>query len=246
MASRLTVVVSQSLSRDAASADLEETLVAELMMTTGLDATMVGPLERIQTDDTDFLCVSSFQHSFVIASWLSPEDLQSHWQRLGLDGSVVPLTLDGSTSSSGDGRIAPSTGSKRIYHVRLQSDSKIASILPRLQQLLADRQVKTVEIDLLSSNVSGMRAKAGEPVKASAPQPVAEPSRSEGQESSPERLQSKEGDVSHATEGVDARSRTHHDAASGVASSSSQQPSENEDEFQHLDQLVDDLDELDL
>ncbi len=42
MAPRLAVVVSQSPTRDTRTADIEESIVAELIMVGGLDATLIG------------------------------------------------------------------------------------------------------------------------------------------------------------------------------------------------------------
>ena len=91
MSARLTIIISQSSVRAGMAADLEETMVAELMMTPGFDATMIGPLESVEKDGTDFLCLSSFNHSLVLLTWLPLEQAQQNWERLGLDGQVIPI-----------------------------------------------------------------------------------------------------------------------------------------------------------
>ena len=68
MAPRLAVVVSQAPMRDARTADIEESIVAELIMVGGLDATLVGPLERIQPDSTDRLCLGGFTQDLALLS----------------------------------------------------------------------------------------------------------------------------------------------------------------------------------
>ncbi|MEZ6074932.1 MAG: hypothetical protein R3C56_04410 [Pirellulaceae bacterium] len=58
MAARLTVVISQSSIRHSQATDAEERLLSELMMTAGLDATLIGALDNVQIDSTDYLCLS--------------------------------------------------------------------------------------------------------------------------------------------------------------------------------------------
>lgn len=140
MAARLTVVVSQTANRSPAMTDLEETLVAELIMTPGMDATMVGPLERVQPEDTDFLCVSSFNYSFVLLSWLDTEVVSAHWQRLGLGGDVVALENEESVSGS--------DAAKKILHWQMTETSQVAKIVAELKELLDARQTKVVPLSI--------------------------------------------------------------------------------------------------
>lgn len=204
MATRLTVVVSQSAQRDDHSADLEESLAAELMMSPGLDTTVVGPLERVQTDDTDFLCISSFNHSIALASWLSASDVQQHWSRLGLVGQIVSLdTLQ---------NLEPSTAPK-VYHLQLHAGSNIAASLTVIRKILADRSVKTVGLALPGSKTpsAAIRAQPAEPTF------TAKPKASPPATSAAKPL---------------TNSRPHTDA--------------DDEDYDHLDRLVDDFESLDL
>lgn len=141
MAARLTVVVSQSSARDSQAAELEENLVAELMMTDGLDATMVGPLESVDPSDTDFLCISSFNHSFVVASWLPLSEMQSHWQRLNLVGNVTDI----------ENPLPVAADVRRIYHVHLNANLDSNQLIPRLRQIVRDRNTSTIGIGSLTT-----------------------------------------------------------------------------------------------
>lgn len=151
MASRLTVIVSQTSVRDGRSVDLEETLVAELMMTPGLDATLIGPIETIQVDSTDFLCLSTFNHNFGFVSWLDEATVASHWNRLGLTGTVA---RPGSLSTDQAAHLPK----PRVYHFQIQATGPSRggpsekgpseTILNQIQQLQRERAVKTVGIGL--------------------------------------------------------------------------------------------------
>lgn len=152
MAPRLTVIVSQSATRDGRAVDTEETLVAQLMMTPGLDATLIGALETIQADSTDFLCLSSFQHNFALVSWLDEASVVEHWQRLDLAGSV-----------SRPGAINGHSRKPHIYYLQLTHATTVIDVLGQLEQLQRERSVKTVAIQL-----------AGPPNQAKPVSPVAE------------------------------------------------------------------------
>ncbi len=141
MASRLTVIVSQSSSRDSQQADLEETLIAELMMAPGLDATLIGPLESIRADSTDLLCLKSFNHTVSLVSWLDAQSVAEHWSRLGLPGSLVFQRDQLDNGSSGQ-------SSLRVHSFQIRIQDGHQAILEQLRQLQKDRAVRTVTISL--------------------------------------------------------------------------------------------------
>lgn len=200
MAARLTVVVSQSAMRDSHASDLEETLVAELMMTSGLDATMIGPLEHVHPDDTDFICLNSFNHSFALVSWLPREHVAEHWNRLALEGEVVGLADQPSGT----------TGHKVLY-LQLSPSAQLPSIVAQLKELLQQRNVKTVSIQLTSPRAAASPMASAAATALTASKPADHPK--------PEDLTV----ASHHSNDDDA-----------------------EEEWQHLDQLVEDFDQLDL
>lgn len=133
MAKRLTVIISQSSMRHSQAADAEERLLTELMMAAGMDATLVGPLDNVQIDSTDYLCLSaSSNQTLALVSSLSFEQVAQQWERLQLGGQVVRM---GQT-----GRV----GQRRVIYFPLSSDT--AAILEQLRQLLVDQAVKTVDV----------------------------------------------------------------------------------------------------
>lgn len=121
--------------------------MAQLMMTPGLDATLVGPLESMRGDSTDFLCLSSFQHNFGFVSWLDESAVVEQWTRLGLAGSVA---RPGSTPGS--------PRKPRVFYLQLEGEGSVASILQQLERLQQDRSVQTVDI-LLSPPLPKSRAR---------------------------------------------------------------------------------------
>ena len=134
MAARLTVIISQSASGHSRANDAEEALLTELMMTPGLDATLVGSLDGVQVDSTDYLCLSSFAQNLALVAALDVTEVAQHWERLGLDGHIIPVGH------------ANGTPGRRVYYLPLELGT--ASILAHLKQLLIDRSVQTVSLSL--------------------------------------------------------------------------------------------------
>lgn len=177
-------------------------------MTPGLDATMIGALETVEADDTDFLCISSFNHSFAIISWLPANEVATQWQRLGLAGEIISAT--DASQATGTADPADSNQARRIFHFRLTPKLTTNQILSELRQLLADRQVATFSI--------------GMPPAKRTPQPNELP-RAKPKEAPPSPQSS---------------------VSSNPPASPPTKAEPEEEEWQHLDQLVDDFESLDL
>lgn len=133
VAKRLTVIISQSSMRHSQAADVEERLLTELMMADGMDATLVGPLDSVQLDSTDYLCLSGFgSQTLAVVSSLSFEQVAQQWSRLQLGGQVVRM-----------GQAGP-MGLRRVVYFPLTSD--VPATLRELGQLLLDQAVKVVGV----------------------------------------------------------------------------------------------------
>ncbi len=143
MAPRLAVVVSQAPMRDARVADIEESIVAELIMVGGLDATLVGPLERILPDSTDLLCLSGFTQDLALLSWMPTEDAARLWSELQLTGTVVPMSLDGSAAAL-TARIA----GRRVFYIQLTPQSVPTLVCKQLKSRLDLLRVQPVSLQL--------------------------------------------------------------------------------------------------
>jgi hypothetical protein len=223
VAARLTVIVSQASQRDSRSVDLEETLVAELMMTPGLDATLIGPIESIQADSTDFLCLSTFNHNFGFISWLDEPTVAAHWQRLGLAGTVA---RPGSLSTEQ----ASSLPKPRIYHFQIMASAPHTDILSQLRELQRDRAVKTVGIGLSAPLTRSTSERSLQPAP---PLPEKPPAEKGPLVATPL--------ASHAAPTSPLPSAQPEPAARHLQRTPDSEEDEDE-QWQELDQLVDDLD----
>ncbi len=219
VAARLTVVISQSSIRHSQATDAEEQLLGELMMTAGLDATLIGSLDNVQIDSTDYLCLSGFaSQRLALVSALSLEEVAEQWRRLQLGGQVVRV-----------GEAGSATG-RRIYYFALSSN--VESTLAELRQLLSDQSVKTVDVLMplgktaqpaASSHDSGSMPSGSQtplpvhqpPLKKLSNRPASEPA-------------------------LPAASIPVHSTAQGDSGD------ESEEQWPDLDRLVDDFDALDL
>ena len=143
MAPRLAVVVSQAPMRDARIADIEESIVADLIMVGGLDAALVGPLERILSDSTDLLCLSGFKQDLALLSWMPTDHAARLWADLKLTGTVVPMSLDGSAA-------VPSSqiAGRRVFYIQLTAQSVPTQVCMQLKARLDLLRVQPVNLQL--------------------------------------------------------------------------------------------------
>ncbi len=108
-------------------------------MSAGLDANLIGPLDRIGAESTDHLCLSGFNHNLVVVSSLDTNDVKQHWDRLKLPGHV---------RRAGDESAASIASSRTIYHVPIGEGATVESVQEQLAALLRDRQTATVSLNL--------------------------------------------------------------------------------------------------
>jgi len=94
MAKRISVVVSQSQSQNPAKRDLEEEIVAALLMENGVDVTIIPHLYDLTADSTGMVALQGVRGHLVVCSWLFPR--AAHWilDRNGIDGKEGQTLLD--------------------------------------------------------------------------------------------------------------------------------------------------------
>jgi len=94
MPRKLTVVVSQSQSKNPAKRALEEAIVESLLFEPGVEVTVIPNLYDLKPDSTGMLCLSGIGGDMVIASWMYPR--AAHWilDRNNIRGRVGETLLD--------------------------------------------------------------------------------------------------------------------------------------------------------
>ena len=134
---RLSVVVSQASKADGKSAEREEQIVAQLMMTAGVDLVLVGPMERIEPQSTDHLCLSSLSQDFVLITWLEHAALLLHWNRIGMVNSLGDCSFPARDAAS-----APA----RVYHLSMSAQASVEAVMSQIRRVQSDRDTKTFGI----------------------------------------------------------------------------------------------------
>ena len=93
MAKRISVVVSQSPSKNPAKRKLEEDIVAGLLFENGIDVTIVPNLYDIKPESTGMLALRQIAGNVVVVSWLF--ERAAHWilDRNAITGHVGEVLL---------------------------------------------------------------------------------------------------------------------------------------------------------
>lgn len=233
MAARIPVVVSQSIRREPLAVEYEEQLVTELMFSNGLDATLIGPLLQISLDSTDHLCLEGLKGSFALLSWGTAEECREELRRLRIDGEVIAK----GNAFSGGAYTIPQT-SRWIDYFQLDLKVPISTWVDQLKELLRSREVKTYSI--LSINNISKQSKSVPEVNGSAIVPS---------------LLGKTDNVSDVAQSTSHRTENLAGAASELAKSSSVQGpvalplpdlTDDEAEWPHLEDLMDEFDQADV
>ena len=133
MAVRLTVVIVQAAQRDHRMSDLEEQVLTLVMLENNLDAVFVGPLEQMDSEGTDALCLSKIPAGSVVVSWLDLGSANDHLGRLGLPW-----------------RLAEHVGPSAMRYRRLDLTITAQQLVQELQQILKLSSIKTMQISLAS------------------------------------------------------------------------------------------------
>lgn len=165
MAKRLTVVVSQGQSANPAKRDLEEGLVAALLMERGLEVTVIPHLYDLTPDGTGMLCLQGITGDMLVLSWLYPR--AARWimdrnQIRGQEGTslLIAETDDDDEDDQDDASAQaaeqpePSSGAelrgptpnRKIYCIDLRVKDRPEPYLEEIRRIVAELNVKTVDL----------------------------------------------------------------------------------------------------
>ena len=164
MAKRISVVVSQSPSKNPAKRKLEEDIVAGLLFEPGIDVTVVPNLYDIKPDSTGMLALQGIGGNLIVVSWLF--ERASHWilDRHGIHGHVGTVLLvnndeEDEDDSEGmepddkdrviDSREIPN---RKIYCLDLKSTNKAAEFIEEVKRIHQENSVQVVGLgDILNA-----------------------------------------------------------------------------------------------
>lgn len=141
MAVRLSVVMVQSTPPTPNAERVAEAVVGELIGLSGIDLTLVEPLDRLGATSTDHLTLSSLSGDIAVLDWQTPEQTATAFSRLGIEGERAPHPNDVAVP-------APPPMQRKLYLFDLNVFDDAKVVLAALQQLNASRSVRTFSLGL--------------------------------------------------------------------------------------------------
>lgn len=165
MAKRISVVVSQGQSQNPAKRDLEESIVTQLIMESGIDVTVVPHLYDLTADGTGMLAMKSINGNMVVVSWLF--ERAAHWilDRNGIHGMVGHVELKADVTDDDDAEAAAEEPEEKervidsrvipnrnIYCLDLRVSNKPADFVKEIKRIQEERSVEIVSLGIGGSN----------------------------------------------------------------------------------------------
>lgn len=115
MATRLPVLIAQHTRTSGQESKIEERLIEPLLMAKGIDLSMVQALESIEPGGTDQLCLQGILGSCALVSWLAPQEVARHLDRLAIPGELFSRLPDHPPASLDRAGQTPMLNLRRIH-----------------------------------------------------------------------------------------------------------------------------------
>ena len=172
MAKRITVVVSQGQSQSPAKRNLEENLVAALLMEPGVDVVVVPHLYDLKPDGTGVLALQGLPGHVVVVSWLFERAARWILDRHGIHGQAGPTLLKDESEENDDDeqeleaaksqaaddedaadvngklRVVDSrpTPNRKIYCIDLRVRDQVEPFVQEIRRIADDNRTQVVEL----------------------------------------------------------------------------------------------------
>lgn len=152
---KLTVVISQSQSKNPAHRDLEETIAADLMMSGEVEVSLVPHLYDMSADHSGMLFLKGIPGDIVFASWLYPRAAFWTLDRDGIRGQEGITTLhteedeeelseENQQQANGIGSVE--VPSRKIYCLDLRSFGDAEPYLDEVKRIASEATTQTVDL----------------------------------------------------------------------------------------------------
>jgi len=149
MAKRIAVVVSQGQSANPAKRQLEEDIVAGLLMEPGIDVVIIPHLYDLKADGTGMLALRGIMGNMIVLSWLFDRAARWTLDRFGIRGKEGLTTIKAEDDEDADEEkaveevAAASNGKERVIDTREVPNRKIycvdlrvhASAVPYIEEV---------------------------------------------------------------------------------------------------------------
>ena len=167
MAKRTTVVVSQGQSQNPAKRDLEENLVAALLMESGLELVVIPHLYDLKADGTGVLALQGVSGPVVVLSWLYERAARWILDRHGVHGKEGISLLKTPDDSDDDDELEKartdaedgggsndklrvienrSIPDRRVYCIDLRLHNSIEPFVREVRRIADENQTQVVEL----------------------------------------------------------------------------------------------------
>jgi hypothetical protein len=147
MAVRFPVVMIHAPPRTAHAERTAAAVVGELIGQSGLDLTLVGPLDQLSESSADRLSLGSLVGDVAVLDWQSPSNTVAALHRIGFSGQRSRHAHDPSVP------VAP-TDLRRIYAFDLTKWSRPRDLMKALSDLKSSCQVRTFTLGATSNSAS--------------------------------------------------------------------------------------------
>ena len=171
MAKRISVVISQSPSKNPVKRKLEEDILAALLFETGIDVTVVPNLYDIKPDSTSMLALQSIGGNMIVVSWLF--ERAAHWvlDRAGIAGHVGQVLMtsddededeleeDADDDSAEAKQVVNATRTlpnRKIYCLDFKSSTNSDEFVAEIKRIQQENSVQVVTLGDVVNGVNGV------------------------------------------------------------------------------------------
>ncbi|GAA4466261.1 hypothetical protein [Novipirellula rosea] len=206
-----------------------DAVLGEMLGLPEIDLTLVNRLETISISSTDHLTLESITGDMVVLDWQTASQTCQAMRSLGMDAVRGPHPDDP------DAVVDPAIRSRRVYAFDLRQFADAKTLRESILRLHASKQVKTFSLSLGSSNA------AVTPPRVASSLPRSAKGASSEKGASPEKDASPQKGASPKKEGM----AENHDGNANPSPRPLTRAANHSISSEHLDALVDQLDDFD-
>ncbi|MFT5524898.1 MAG: hypothetical protein ACI9G1_003535 [Pirellulaceae bacterium] len=163
MAKRVPVVVSQSQFSDANRRNLEEELVAVLLMDDNVEVTVIPHLNTLEDGSTGLLCLEGLNGDLILCTWDPPGTAVRQLIDLGQPA------VQGRTSYTKNDELVGDGGRRLVYAIDLSEQSSADAIRSEVLRIRDESQTKVFNIVGMSLPIAPPRPQTQTAAKTSNP-----------------------------------------------------------------------------
>ena len=157
MVHKTTVVLAQGDRCSSAQRELEEQLVALLIMESGVEMTVIPHPETLTPESTGKLCLEGITTDMILLSWLAPSAAHAVLERCGIQSRLGRTNFEDKKQLPHDGREAdgiaatpPDHSQRTIFFIDLHKSDHVEPYLEEIRRIGSEVSVQTVPLERVS------------------------------------------------------------------------------------------------